>query len=198
MSKSTKDRLISAAKRLFSERGFDGVSIADVASELNITKQALLYHFGKKEALYAAVLQDISERFLKDLDTFGPSEGAPEEQLEAFFLAHFRSGARDQEGMRLVMRELLDNHGRVSRAKDWYLRPYLDGLVAKVRAVPSASGRSDEELFAFIYQIIGASSYMTISNATLAGMYGKKRYSSIEAAWRKVQSETIRHFLAGK
>ena len=52
----TREALVEVARRLFSERGFYGVSVAAIASELGITKQALLHHFGTKEALYAEVL----------------------------------------------------------------------------------------------------------------------------------------------
>ena len=39
----TPEKLLLVAEALFSERGFYGVSIAAIASELGITKQALLF-----------------------------------------------------------------------------------------------------------------------------------------------------------
>ncbi len=59
----TPAELIAAATRLFAARGFYGVSIAAIAEELGITKQALLHHFGNKEKLYSAVLEGIAARF---------------------------------------------------------------------------------------------------------------------------------------
>ena len=60
---NTKTALIEVAHKLFADRGYDGVSIADIAGELGITKQALLHHFGNKEKLYGKVLEGVSERF---------------------------------------------------------------------------------------------------------------------------------------
>jgi|TARA_B110000902_G_scaffold254449_1_gene318496 AcrR family transcriptional regulator len=53
---TTKHRFISVAKRQFTENGFDRTSIASIADELGLTKQALLHHFGPKKNLYGEVL----------------------------------------------------------------------------------------------------------------------------------------------
>lgn len=195
MAKPTKERLIEAARRLFSERGFEGVSIADIADELSITKQALLYHFGRKEALYGAVLQSISESFLNRIDALTTQDEDPAHQIEALFVSLYKDGRKNQEGLRLVMRELLDNAGRTENAKDWYLKPYLDRTVSLMRKAPGASSKSDAEIFAFIYQVIGASSYMNISTPTLSAMYGKQVYGAIDDAWLPVLQKQIEGFL---
>ena len=48
MAQDTRERLLDQAESLFAERGFYGVSIAAIANELGLTKQALLHHFGSK------------------------------------------------------------------------------------------------------------------------------------------------------
>ncbi len=93
------------------------------------------------------------------------------------------------------MRELLDNAGRTENAKDWYLKPYLDRTVSLMRKAPGASSKSDAEIFAFIYQVIGASSYMNISTPTLSAMYGKQVYGAIDDAWLPVLQKQIEGFL---
>lgn len=50
------------ALRLFAERGFTNVSVADVAGEVGITTAGLLHHFGTKNALLLAVLQEREAR----------------------------------------------------------------------------------------------------------------------------------------
>lgn len=53
---STKHRAISAATTAFAERGVSGTSLDDLAAELGVTKQTILYHFGSKDGLIAEVL----------------------------------------------------------------------------------------------------------------------------------------------
>ena len=60
----TKQYIIDAARKLFSEYSYLGVSMSDIAKKLNITKAALYYHFTSKAEVYEKVLDDV----LRDLD----------------------------------------------------------------------------------------------------------------------------------
>jgi AcrR family transcriptional regulator len=51
---ATRQRLLEAAWRHFSDRPFDGVRLADVAADAGVSVQTLLAHFGSKEALFVA------------------------------------------------------------------------------------------------------------------------------------------------
>lgn len=53
---NTKDRILDAAESLFSDRGFDGVSIRSIVRLAGVNTAAVHYHFGSKEALIEAVL----------------------------------------------------------------------------------------------------------------------------------------------
>jgi len=59
----TATRILDVAERLVQERGFNGFSYADVASELGITKAALHYHFPGKAELGDALIARYAERF---------------------------------------------------------------------------------------------------------------------------------------
>ncbi|MFO7654826.1 MAG: TetR family transcriptional regulator [Candidatus Krumholzibacteriia bacterium] len=48
--------MLAAAERLFAERGFDGVSVRDLAAEADVNVAAVNYHFQGKENLYREVL----------------------------------------------------------------------------------------------------------------------------------------------
>jgi AcrR family transcriptional regulator len=54
---TTKERLLAAAEKLFAERGFEGVSVRDLAAEADVNVAAVNYHFQGKRNLYAQVLR---------------------------------------------------------------------------------------------------------------------------------------------
>ena len=55
---STTDRLIEVAERLFAERGIDGVSLRQIATEAGTANNsAVRYHFGSKESLITAIIE---------------------------------------------------------------------------------------------------------------------------------------------
>lgn len=54
---STQDRLLDAAEKLFSDNGFDEVSIRDLAAAADVNVAAVNYHFQGKENLYHEVIR---------------------------------------------------------------------------------------------------------------------------------------------
>jgi len=54
--KPTRERLLESALGLFSQHGFDGVSIRDLAASAEVNVAAVNYHFQSKENLYREVL----------------------------------------------------------------------------------------------------------------------------------------------
>ena len=45
----TRERILDLALELFTEQGYDGTSLRDIAERLGTTKAALYYHFARKE-----------------------------------------------------------------------------------------------------------------------------------------------------
>jgi TetR/AcrR family transcriptional regulator, transcriptional repressor for nem operon len=57
-SETNRTSLLQAAGRLFNEKGFDGVGVAEVAKEAGLTHGALYAHFPSKDALAAEAFSD--------------------------------------------------------------------------------------------------------------------------------------------
>ena len=55
---NTRDKILNTAGELFSQRGYFGVSMQDIAGELGITKAALYYHFDSKDELTEVLLRE--------------------------------------------------------------------------------------------------------------------------------------------
>ena len=167
----TRSRAINAALSLFADKGFYGVSMDHIARELDLTKQALIHHFGTKEKLYGAVLNEISDRLLEGVSDASKRDG------EAFADAVLRIYERTQLNTpetQLLMRELLDNRRRAAQAGTWYLRPFLDGLDGLLRK-SEGWGKADTHVrAAHIYQIMGAINYFSVSADTLEDMYSPR------------------------
>jgi AcrR family transcriptional regulator len=51
-------RMLAAARRLFTERGYAATTTADVAEQAGVSQGILFHHFGSKEGLLAAVAGD--------------------------------------------------------------------------------------------------------------------------------------------
>ena len=67
---SAKGEIYTAAIELFSKRGFDGVSIRDIATLANVHFASIRYHFGDKEDLYNACISKHGESRLVSAKRF--------------------------------------------------------------------------------------------------------------------------------
>ena len=54
-SASTRDRILDVALDLFTDQGFDGTSMREIAERLHISKPAIYYHFASKEEILLAL-----------------------------------------------------------------------------------------------------------------------------------------------
>ena len=185
MHADTRQRLLDIAEQLFAERGFYGVSIAAIASEVGLTKQGLLHYFNSKEKLYGAILQRISDDFQDHQREALQASEDPAERLEKFYAALAEPTETNVQRTRLLMRELLDNNERAAKAENWYLRPFLDRLISMVKDVNKSEKLSDAEALAYGYQLLGAVNYFLISTSTLKAMYGAKFIEAISTDFIK-------------
>ncbi|MGD9078633.1 MAG: TetR/AcrR family transcriptional regulator [Desulfobacterales bacterium] len=65
---SMKARILAAARRIFGEYGYSDTTTRQIAKEVGIDISTLYYHWGEKQDLYEAVLQDVSEEIQSRLN----------------------------------------------------------------------------------------------------------------------------------
>lgn len=182
-NEDTRAALLRTATRLFAEKGFYGTSIAAIANELGLTKQALIHHFGSKERLYGEVLQQIADELVATMIQATSDNADAKTQLEQLFERLHENRKTHPEQTQLLMRELLDNRPRAAHAETWYLKSLLKGLVALIQRVPGWESASEAEALATVYQLLGAISYYAISEPTLTRIFGKPTYAALEEAF---------------
>lgn len=73
-----KNKIINAASELFTEKGVERTSLAEISAKANISKGTLYYHFTTKNDLVFAVtemhMENLTKNLLKLLNTGDPPE----------------------------------------------------------------------------------------------------------------------------
>jgi TetR/AcrR family transcriptional regulator, regulator of autoinduction and epiphytic fitness len=64
-----EDAIVSSVNRLLAEKGFDGMTVDEVAADVGIAKASLYKHFRSKEELAAAAMIHVLDRALEFLAT---------------------------------------------------------------------------------------------------------------------------------
>lgn len=101
----TRERILDAALLRFGSRGFEAVSLDEIAAEVGITKQTVLYWFTSKDELLAAVIERSAEELTLTVEAALRSADRGFARVEAVVRAVFRPAVRRPELLGLV-REL--------------------------------------------------------------------------------------------
>ncbi len=79
-----EDAIVSSVNRLLADKGFDLMTVDEVAADVGIAKASLYKHFASKEALAAAAMVRLLERLLAVLDQQAArAEASAFQRLEA-------------------------------------------------------------------------------------------------------------------
>jgi TetR/AcrR family transcriptional regulator len=79
----TRGRLLRAAVCVFDRKGYAAASVREIVEMAGVTKPALYYHFGSKERLLAAVLEEASRAFAAASERALARSGTSRERLSA-------------------------------------------------------------------------------------------------------------------
>ncbi len=101
----TSDRILDTAMAAFGGRGYDATSLDDLAAELGIRKQSILYHFPSKEILLDAVVDRAVGELTDELWAVIATSDVGWDRVEAMVRGVFRLAMRRPELLGLL-REL--------------------------------------------------------------------------------------------
>jgi TetR/AcrR family transcriptional regulator len=124
---ATRDRILEAAAARFGIRGVDAVSLDEIAAEVGVRKQTVLYWFASKEELVDAVLEVTAADLAVVIDA--AVRAAPDDPLariDAVVTAVFRLAVR-----RPALLGLVGELSRLPPIQAARLRAHVDPLVER-------------------------------------------------------------------
>lgn len=144
-----RSQILDAAAELFAERGYEGVSMRDIARVVGVTQANLYYHFAGKADLIEATLAHVFGAAAERLQAWLADH--PDDQVRAFVRWLVEALMTDRTFARLLYRELLDgDEARIDSLSRTVLQAPFQLLVVAV-----ASQRSPEAARALALSIIG-------------------------------------------
>jgi AcrR family transcriptional regulator len=138
------DSILRAAKTVFSEKGYEGSSIADIARAADVSDGLVYRYFRNKRDLLYHVLRVFYERILVDLERHVMAETTFEAQLRELIRRHLSVFIADTDLCRLFISEVRvasDYHGSAIQELN---RAYTSVLIKIVdQAVAAGTVRGD-------------------------------------------------------
>ncbi|MEM1024315.1 MAG: TetR/AcrR family transcriptional regulator [Myxococcota bacterium] len=154
---STKERVLAQAIRQASKEGLEGLTIGSLSSQLQMSKSGLFAHFGSKEQLQLAVLEEVFRRFVEEV--LKPAFTAPrgEARIRAMFERHLAwNSSRAFPGGCVLMGAAHELDARDGSTRDFLLeqqRRLLETMVRAARiAVEAGDFREDLDVEGFAFE----------------------------------------------
>ena len=91
-----RERVVETAARLFRERGYSGIGVADLMKSAGLTHGGFYGNFGSKEALMAEAVSHAIDHSVKTWDKITAKH--PEDPLDAITKAYLSLAHRDHPG----------------------------------------------------------------------------------------------------
>ncbi|MDO3386799.1 TetR/AcrR family transcriptional regulator [Gilvimarinus sp. SDUM040013] len=137
----SRQNIVEAAASLFTELGFDHVSIDDVMLAAGLTRGAFYAHFNSKSELYAEAISHAA-RCARDRVMHGLQEGPSVADIATRYLMLSHAEGKTTRCPLAFLTS--DIHQRDEQVRDAYTQ-VLKGFIAAVRAT-SAKGDPDKEI----------------------------------------------------
>jgi len=150
-----RGRVVDEAARLFREKGFDGVGVAELMAAAGMTHGGFYNHFGSKDEVEAAACARLFENSVAKVAAIAAeSEAAARQAAFAAYRQRYVSAAtRDATAASCPMVAFA---GDVSRQSQGVRDAYAEGLNAYLDAFARASGAERAEALRNFSALVGA------------------------------------------
>lgn len=179
-SEQTRERLLHAAREVFSQYGFQGATVREICRRAEANVAAVSYHFGSKDSLLAEALHFESLRMLQETNAM--ADACPEVRLRLFirdFMTMLLGENHSSSQCRIMARELADPTpalDKIVREAIAPLHEFLGKLVREI--VGSKPGKA--ELRRCVHSIFGQCLFYRHSHPVLQRLHPELRYDRKE------------------
>lgn len=124
-------KIIATAEKLFSEKGYDRVSMREIAETAGISKGLIYYHFKDKEALYTELAREGIEALGSQLSQAIAVGKTPKEKIRIYIRNFYELVSSKEQLIKILARELTNEEGEVSG----YILKQADEMISKLASI---------------------------------------------------------------
>ncbi len=124
--------ILDAALAVFSQAGFRGATLDQIAKTAGLSKPNLLYYFPSKEAIHVELLSGLMEVWLAPLRHLDP-DGEPIDEIIAYMLRKLEMSRELPRESRLFANEIIQGAPRILDQIQGDLRDLVDDKAALIQ-----------------------------------------------------------------
>jgi AcrR family transcriptional regulator len=187
---TTKDRIVSEARRCFANQGYEGTSLNDLAAGVGIRRPSLLHYFPSKEAIYRHVLEEALLDWSHRIEEARGAGLDGWELVDRILEASFEFFRSNPEIVQIVRREALTESGHLGFDLGHALRPYFLRSVAFFRREMAAGRFREHDPEHLVLTGYGALLTYFSDHAMLTGLLDRDPFSdeALEARFHHMRA----------
>lgn len=184
IQRRNRKRILDAALDVFSQHGYRGATLDQIAEGAGLSKPNILYYFAGKEEIHVTLLDHLMDRWLEPLRQINP-DGAPLEELLTYVQRKLEMSQSYPRESRLFANEILQGAPRIMPLLESDLKPLFDDTVAILQGWIDAGAIAKTDPRHLIFSIWATTQHYADFEAQIgvlmAGAALSKRAASEEA-----------------
>ncbi len=182
----TRERILAAAEEEFSEKGFYGARVDEIAAVADLNKRMLYAHFGSKEGLYRAVLVSVYERIGQCEESYVLEGADPIAVIKHIISVSFDFLSKNPKVVRILLWENLNRALDIPREELAMMKaPTFEYMRLQVRlGVQSGLFRPDADEYQVILSLMNFCFSYFANIYTMSAILSRELYSEEEVRAR--------------
>jgi len=132
IQKKNREAILEAALGVFSNEGFRGATLDQIASAAGLSKPNVLYYFSSKEAIYTELLSVLLDTWLDPLRAL-TGEGEPIDEIVGYVRRKLEMSREYPRESRLFANEIVQGAPRIADQIEGPLKALVDEKAALIR-----------------------------------------------------------------
>lgn len=175
-------QVLRSALECFGAFGFDGTSTRAVADRAQVTHTLVLYHFGSKEELWLAAMEDALGAYSRSVseNLANPNGRSAAEVLKTFIEQFVRLSAQYPQIHRILTMEGNQDTPRLQWVINHYLREHFTSVRDVIRMAQDEGAVRDCDAARLYYYIIGGGGTLFTVSTEYRELTGRDVFSESE------------------
>lgn len=169
-----RELILEAALEIFSQHGFRGATIDQIAEAAEMSKPNLLYYFPSKEIIHVTLMQRLLETWLaplKELDDIGE----PIEELRLYIQRKLEMARDFPRESRLFANEILQGAPRIMPMIEGELRALVDEKAQVIRGWMTTGRIIEADPYHLIFSIWATTQHYADFDVQVRAVLGNER-----------------------
>ncbi|CAK7016332.1 MAG: hypothetical protein DELT_03258 [Desulfovibrio sp.] len=165
----TKDAIYAASVDVFSQSGYTGAAMDEIAERAKVAKGTLYYHFKSKEELFLFVMQTGLGHMIDDAKKVLERPLSPEDKIAELCKSQLRVVRKNENFVKVILSQLFgqEERQRLLRGK---LSEYAE-LISECISTLGTGQRTEKETAAAVFGFLGT----MVSAAVYSAMAGSQK-----------------------